>query len=98
MSNDFKVTGQNFDKKLEIIKSGNPRTKPSVKWVPRKKEVLFPHIDEAAALAQDQEAWNAAVAKWQALAQEAGPEHSGLAETLVRLEGVSELQGMFETF
>ena len=90
MSKDFKVTGLNFDKKFKVIKTANPLTKPSVKWVPRKKNVPFPNTDQAAVLAQDHEAWNTAVAKWQALAQEAGPEHSALAETLVKLEGVSE--------
>ena len=97
MSKNFKVTGQNFDGKFKVIKTANPRTKPSVKWVPRKKKVPFPQSDEAAVLAQDQGAWNAAVAKWQALAQEAGPEHSDLAKTLVKQEGVSELKGNFET-
>ena len=36
---------------------------------------------------QDDQKWEAAIAKWQALAEEAGPEHSKLAKLLVDTNG-----------
>lgn len=43
MSKNFKVTKLNFGQMFNVIKTAEPRNKPSVKWVPRKKKVPFPH-------------------------------------------------------
>lgn len=77
---------------FKVITTSTPLKRPPVKWAPRKKELTFLVDDTSAVKAQDRGAWNAAVGQWQALAEEAGPEHSELATALVKTRGSVSLE------
>jgi len=58
-------------------------------WRPKGKKLPWPEEKAKIGTPDDQE-WNATIAKWQALVEEAGPEHSGCGGR----SGDQRLQGL----
>ena len=75
--------GFNLDTK---VKGADKRR---MKWQPKQKLLPWSTAKEA----QEDDDWSSALAKWQALAEEAGTEHSGLAKLLVQTNGASGADG-----
>ena len=89
------ATAPSSNGEFTILVTEKAYKRPPVKWVPRKKVIPFPK-KEVSLESSDKEEWTGAVAKWQALAEEAGRENSNLAKLLVDLQGSSSAEGILE--
>ena len=89
------ATAPSANGEFTVLVTQKAYKRPPIKWVPRKKVIPFPK--KVVSLENtDKEEWAGAVAKWQALAEEAGPENSNLAKLLVDLQGSTSAEGIFE--